>query len=163
MPGANPDILQNIEFTSETVDPAFVPFSWMPTNTGSSGVAFESSVGAGARRAHLFAGAGERLVLLRRWVALRPGNYAHSETRTLTATDRTSRAFWEMRCVIDGALRTFWRGPEDRVLYQLENAPGPNIPNACTHQSLELTVSVGDGQQGLDFAIERFSLNRIAP
>lgn len=161
MPGADPHVLQSTGFRSNTVDPAYGLISWSAINAGSSGATFEGPRGSDARQVRLLAGSGERVLVLRRLVALPPGQYSHTEFRSMTTGDRSSRAFWEMKCASGETLQSIWRDPADGVSYRLENAPGPRIPNGCTHQILELTVNAGDGQQGLEFVIQRFELSRV--
>lgn len=161
MPGANPQILQITDFRAATVDPAYGLISWTAINNGSSGAVFDGSSGSATRTVRLFAGPGERTLVLRRLIALPPGQYAHMETRAAASGDATSKAIWEMKCQDSNGTQTIWRDAANGLSYRLESGPGPRIPSGCTHQILELTVDAGTSPEGLELVIQRFALNRV--
>jgi len=160
MPGTNPRFLQDTGFTSGTTNAAYGLLAWTPVSNGSAGAAFDGPPDSSRRSARLFASSGERGILLRRVVGLPPGHYYLSERRSRAAGDASSRAYWEMKCFINGRPQSIWRGPSDRAIYNLSRAPGPVVPAGCTNQLLELNVAAGDGREGLEFVIEQFSLAR---
>jgi len=161
MPGANPQVLQAPGFRAATVDPAYGLISWTAINNGSSGAVFDGPPGADARTVRVYAGPGERTLVLRRLIALPPGQYAHMETRVAASGDASSKAIWEMKCQGSAGTESIWRDTADGISYRLENGPGPRIPSGCTHQILELTVDAGGSQEGLELVIQRFALNRV--
>jgi hypothetical protein len=160
MPGLSPRFFQDVGFNANSTNGVYGLLAWTPESGGSSGVSFAAATDTDRLSARIFASSGTRTVLLRRVVALPPGQYYLSEHRSPVAGDGAPRAYWEMKCYGNTGLQPIWRGPSDRAVYNVTRAQGPLIPAGCMSQLLELNVAAVDGVQGLEFIIEDFALTR---
>ena len=160
IPGARLASLRDAGFTSATTDPAFGPFSWSSSSSGSIAASFEAGATADGRSLRLVANSGDRGTVLRRVLELPPGQYYLSERRSLLSGDPTSRATWQMRCLAVTDTQAFWVGPSERADYSATHVPGPRVPEGCPVQEIVLTASGGEGGQGLELTVTGFQLTQ---
>lgn len=158
LPGTSARHFEQAGFDVATTNPFYGPFAWTPRTDALAGASFEGSPDQDQRTARIFASTGERQVALRRMLALRPGQYRHSETRSKVAGDDTSRAYWEMKCPTRTGFEPIWRASIDRSSYNVAGAKGPLVPTDCPYQLLELTAVGGDSPGGLEATIAAFDL-----
>lgn len=160
MADASSSLLGDTRFNAATTDPKLGTFAWATFSEAATGAGFEATGNGRERQLRVFAGSGERGVVVRRVMRLKPGAYKLSEARSLIVGDASATAHWNVKCLQGTAPILLWTGPTGRIDYNASGAPGPTIPGNCSSQLIELVVAGGTGQQGMELVINRFMLTR---
>ncbi len=158
-PGRPLGLMQASDLSAVTTDPRWAPFAWHRVGEGTTlGAAIEAA-GGDRQTVRVYAGPGDRGPVLRKWFLLASGSYRFSERRRVEIADSGAGMYWELSCYAGKQPTVVWRSGA-AVANETRNAPGPVIPQGCSHQSLELVAAGGQGQQGFDAVIEDFRLAR---
>jgi hypothetical protein len=160
LPGMEPRLPRMAGFNAYTIDPKSGPLAWYGQSEASMGASFDVGTSGSSKPPRIFAGSGERGVVLRRLLALAPGEYRLDESRQFVTGGGGARAIWTMRCANDANGRILWTGPDSRAAYRVTGIPGPIIPADCPMQRLELEAIGGDDSRGLELVIDRFDLRQ---
>ena len=160
MPGASSSLLGDTRFNAATTDPKLGTFAWATSTEAATGASFEATGNGKERQLRVFAGSGESGVVVRRVMRLKPGAYRLSEARSLIVGNASAAAHWNVKCVQGTAPTILWTSPTTRIDYNASGAPGPIIPGNCYNQLIELVVTGGTGQQGMELLINHFTLTR---
>lgn len=157
MLGKKADISKTPSFTQQTIDPVFGWLSWFSASNASLGTEFSREDDRIVPV--VYANEGDRGVALKRVMLLRPGRYVLDEQRTLLSGDDRGSATWRIACPDGKELKTIWTGPSHRLDYSTPRSGlEVTIPEGCTTQVFELTVSDERGSQGFELLIDQFDL-----
>jgi hypothetical protein len=154
--GAAPDLTGTAKMTRATFDPRFGPLSWEVVDGAASGAAVRYGAD-GTAEVDAFASEGEKAVVLRRTLRLRPGAYRLFERRSVASGDDSTRMAWQMSC-LGKTVEPIWKGPEKPLGYRAQGSPGPRIAANCPVQLLELRANGGTGMDGVEVTIGGFDL-----
>ena len=139
-------------FAEATTDPRFVPLTWDPLVDADT----EVSVLDDGKGFRVVARPGAKAVVLRRLLFLPPGRRALRVNISPAGRSDDSGIYISIRCVRAETSDQIWLSPNLA-------RPGPLpphefvVPEKCNSQMVELTVSAGSTQQGLEFEIRGFS------
>jgi hypothetical protein len=155
--GVDKNIPTSIGFDKMTTSPRFAPISWEVQNTPGVGATFEAGEKGVGQRLSLFAGSGERGVVLRKLLFMPAGRYAITQDVMLQRLDGVATAEWQVMCLGTGVGRDIWSGEfAPRAGRQL--LPSFEIPRECSVQSIALIVSGGSGQDGSEVILTDVAL-----
>jgi hypothetical protein len=154
--GSDPQVVTSAEFSDAGMDPRFKPMSWALESNFNAGAAFEKS--RNARTVLAFALSGETGIAAHKYFFLPPGKYRFGSVETITTPSANSRAAWVLRCMSTS---------EQGIIYQHDiirstKAASPSmhltIPTNCPVQRLDLVLSGGDGNDGLELRVARIGI-----
>ena len=152
--GADPMLLTATALDVRSTDARFIPLAWQTMDTAQIGVTFEQGETENGRHAHVQAGPGASATVLRKVLLLPPGNYVATDVRESLAAGPRASAYWQLSCVNRGAPAVpIWTSKAGK-------SEQPVIPAGCSIQMVELVVTGGDGQEGIEFVVRRFELKR---
>lgn len=153
MKGARGNVVNSFAFTPATTDPRFAPVTWEALSPNAIVASFDEEKN-GALSLNVVASAGERGVVARKLLALRPGTYRFETNVSLAdAGDRYPFAAWKMRCVNASAKPPFWQSRGNWPVVGKHAIVGPAIPASCPLQFLELEVAGGLAGEGIELTI----------
>jgi hypothetical protein len=150
LPGANGRAAETAGFDASTINPQFAPIAWELSSDAKVAVGFLEG-----NRLHVAANSGTRLVVARKLLFLKPGRRILSSAVEWIAFPSDGEATWRLMCEDAGKLRLIWSAP----LRGLSSAAPIDIPGNCTVQFLDLAVAGGSAQTGVEFILDRISLN----
>ncbi len=157
MPGAKAARLANPSFVFSDLDSRYGPVGWQLTDRPDAGGSFNENVGAKSPALSVFANSGTTYTIATRLLFLAPGSHIFSAK--LTELQLGERGFlrWQLRCL---------KGLHPQPIWSIDSVAKAmkaniTIPSNCTVQSLELIVSGGQGQTGLEAKIASISINTV--
>lgn len=156
--GAQPGVLTSLEMTSETADPAKFPFTW----GGTKSATVEGTFGANGHGNHQsllgIATTGERGLIARKLLFLKPGSYEFTATRETGSMTVDSLATISAICLSESGAQQIWSG-DLRSSRKFEIL---RIPESCSTQFFDITLYGGSGQTGAEITISALSLRKVA-
>jgi hypothetical protein len=151
--GARPGEIAATGFAEATIDPRFAPLTWDPVVDANT----EVSVLDDGKGFRVVARSGAKAVVLRRLLFLPPGRRVLRATIGPADRSNESGIYIGIRCLRTDTSGQIWLSPNLA-------RPGPLpphefiVPEKCNSQMVELLVSTGATQQGLEFEIREFSV-----
>lgn len=162
LPGSDPSILRNAVFSEAAMREEYIPVAWDLSAYSTAGAAFERSFekGVGAISLRAFVGEGDRGIVARRILFLKPGRYAFSTVAEIVAAASQQAARWQVVCIAKGRRQVIWQADAlpAKVPRQFDNL---EITPNCQAQSLELELQAGDGVSGLEMIVHSLQFKQL--
>lgn len=154
MPGAAPGRLTSTAFAAADRAGRFGPVGWRMLDDPDAGGGFTGAGDDGPVSLSVFVNAATTRPVASKLLYLAPGNYRFSAR--LTSLDRGDGGFlrWRLRCAADASDRSFW---EIDSIALATRAPLV-VPAGCAVQYLDLFLSGGKGQTGLEATIAEIAI-----
>lgn len=154
MPGARAELLVDLGFHESDRDGRFGPMGWQIMNNPESGGSFTLD-GRGTTALSVFASPATTTRIASRLLYLQPGLYDFAARLTGAPSGDASSIRWQMRCpkLSD---RPIWT----MVSRTAQSGGQVTVPADCTEQYVDIVVSGGDGQSGLEASILDVSARR---
>lgn len=150
----------SIGFDKAVTNAEYAPISWEVQNTPGVGANFEGGEKGNRQRLNIFAGSGERGVVLRKLLFVPVGRYSIIQDIKLQRLVGGASATWELKCLRSGEERVIWRGDFIARIGRQSLSPF-EVPIGCNVQSITLSVSGGSNQDGSDITIADVALRKI--
>ncbi|HMP55290.1 MAG TPA: hypothetical protein PKD92_01800 [Novosphingobium sp.] len=166
VPGGDPRLLQQAEWTAASTDPAFGLAAWQLASTATSSATFV--LRDGVRVLSVYAASGGNAVVASKVLALSPGTYALRQEMELAETGSGARAAgerraqWRVVCLSADNNATIWQGRDFLSVPGRQIHNDIIIPESCPHQRLDLVVQASFDAPALDLSLSNFKLTRAS-
>lgn len=145
-------------FTALTIEQRFAPLTWQLKSTPTTSVTFEDADDKNGFTLHIVAGTGDRLTVLSRLLFLTPGTYQMNVGQLEGEISPDSTLTWMLRCAVPAERRLNWSA----ALKEGRSAAFV-VPAGCPAIMLDLNVSSGSAQEGLDIRVSKINLYAVPP
>jgi hypothetical protein len=159
---AHPALLQSPEISADSFSDRHYGLSWQRPGSGSAGADFRPD-GNQKGTVILYASSGERQLVARKFLFLKPGRY--TAKITFGASQMASGATLDVSllCLGQSALR---QNPSFSLWQSGALSPAPNtavqasidVPASCAAETLDLAIAGGQSQQGAELVITSIAL-----
>ncbi len=134
---------------------------WQFADNPAIGGSFSATGTSGAQALTAFAGSGERGVMMRKYLFLKPGQYQFRASYSALDASPDAEIRWDLQCLRGGDASGQWfndRPGRERAVCQFARL----IFDAdCPYQMLVLQLAGGSSQTGTEFTLHSVSLNQI--
>ncbi len=143
----------SLNFTAANIDQNYIPISWALTNNFEIQAKFEKSLNKQNYSLRIYLPSSKGGNVVHKYIRLPKGKYEFSSKSNVVTSDIKSTAMWQMSCVNGRQSQQIWQA---NALHQRNepNIASVVIPNGCPNQLIELEAHGGDGQLGLEFAVD---------
>lgn len=158
--GVNKRLPFDVSLSRDATDTRFAPISWQIQSAPGVGIAFDAGGTGNDQRANLFAGSGERGVIMSKLLFLAPGRYAISQTLTSARLGEGAVASWEINCLRGGVTSLLWRSDFPDKIGRATLSPIA-VPSDCPVQTIALLMAGGARQDGGDAMLANVELRPL--
>ncbi|WP_106640342.1 hypothetical protein [Allosphingosinicella vermicomposti] len=152
------DLPTRVPFSKSTTDPRYGLISWTPNSSAGSGAIFEADGSGSDLKIRIFANAGERGIVLQRYLSLAAGAYKLTTRRSIVEAEEFSESYWELKCNRNGAFNSLWVSSTHTIRQVSEERF--SVPKDCKVQLIQLHAVGGDAGQGLEFTVDELRLSK---
>lgn len=161
LPGTRSATLTSVSLNSDTINLRYPVAGWQLADNPAIGGSFSTTGKSGAQALTAFAGSGERGVMMRKILFLKPGQYRFRSSYSAVEAFPDSEIRWDLQCLRPEATSEIWTKTDRVVKGQSVSSETLNIPSDCPHQRLLLQLAGGGSQTGMEITINSVSLNQI--
>lgn len=158
--GVDRSVPTSMRLGGDATDARFAPISWQLQNAPGVGGSFDGEATADAQRLSIYAGSGERGIIMSKLLFLAPGRYVVSQQLSDISMRDGASIDWEVNCLRQSGQDRIWRAtlpvrPGRFVL------PPVTVSSDCPVQSVVLLMAGGSRQEGGQAVLSRIDLRPL--
>ena len=161
LPQSRPTTLDSIGMNKDTVSLSYPVAGWSIIDHPAAGGRFSEAADNSVISARLFAGSGERQLLMRKYTFYKPGSYRFKASYNVIQTTSNGQIQWNFQCLSANENTPIWQSIAPLNKSSGSTKEAFTIPANCNNQQLSISVAGGAEQTGVELVLQAMSIMPI--